>query len=177
MRKEMKGVMVAFFGLAAALPTSVLAQGQASSHESMIGEAQNGVQRIEAIIESGTAMLEKARSESDVTKIDCINTALVNTRGFLNVAQNGETNLREAIQRRDEESTSHHYKLVQLAVNKSEALGSKMAECGAEILGVSGETRTTTTQTCKVEPCLQGEGKNIESAEPGKTDVDASPYL
>ena len=62
-------------------------------------QADAKVASIEAAIEDGQEMLARARENSNVSQIDCINTQLVIARGFLNVAQNANINLKEAITR------------------------------------------------------------------------------
>ena len=53
-------------------------------------QADAKVASIEAAIEDGQEMLARARENSNVSQIDCINTQLVIARGFLNVAHNAQ---------------------------------------------------------------------------------------
>ena len=55
-------------------------------------QADAKVASIETAIEDGQEMLARARENSNVSQIDCINTQLVIARGFLNVAQNANIN-------------------------------------------------------------------------------------
>ena len=145
------------FAIAAvsALLMSSYAYGQDSN--SMLVEASEGVSVIEGVISTGQSKLEEARAEQDVPRVDCINSLLVNARGFLSVAQSGEANLRDAVSRNDVEAQNHHAKLVQLAVSKSRNIEAKMSECSREMVAVSGTTSLETKRECKVEPCLGGE--------------------
>ncbi|MBR4986813.1 MAG: hypothetical protein IKY83_13860 [Proteobacteria bacterium] len=138
----------------AALLVSSSALGQDSG---MLEEASRGVSEIEGVISTGLSKLEEARAEQDVPRVDCLNSLLVNARGFLSVAQSGESNLRDAINRNDVEAQNHHAKLVQLAVSKSRNIEAKMSECSREMVAVSGSTVLETKRTCMVEPCLGGE--------------------
>ena len=143
---------------------------------------------IEAAIEDGQEMLARARENSNVSQIDCINTQLVIARGFLNVAQNANINLKEAITRNDAEATTHHQKLLDLAVEKTEGAAARMKQCGTGVLSVTGETQSTTKRDCKVEPCLGGEEvyapdaiekQSLTGADKidASNNVDASPYM
>ncbi|MBQ1926782.1 MAG: hypothetical protein II767_07730 [Proteobacteria bacterium] len=180
------------FAIAAvsALLVSSSAYGQDS--KGMLEEASQGVSAIEEVISNGQSKLEEARAEQDVPRVDCINSLLVNARGFLSVAQSGEANLRDAVNRNDIEAQNHHAKLVQLAVSKSRNIEAKMSECSREMVAVSGTTTLETKRECKVEPCLGGEeyydpdlsrtlGTIHAKAEPAievddMVSPDASPY-
>ena len=163
------------------------------STDVVIEHAGKGVNRLEEIIAQGQEMLSKAQKEEDVTKIDCLNTLLVNAQGFLSVAQNSESNLKDAITRNDKEGQQHHYKLIQLGVSKGNDISIRMMECSSGVVGVSGTTVQETVRVCKIEPCLGGEefydpshsgvlgsnGINSDEIEISgiEIDVDASPYL
>ncbi len=151
-------------------------------------QADAKVASIEAAIEDGQEMLARARENSNVSQIDCINTQLVIARGFLNVAQNANINLKEAITRNDAEATTHHQKLLDLAVEKTEGAAARMKQCGMGVLSVTGETQSTTKRDCKVEPCLGGEEvyapdaiekQSLTGADKidASNNVDASPYM
>ena len=162
--------------------------------DGMLNEASEGVKSLENVISEGSELLSEAKAESDVAKIDCINSNLVNARGFLSVVQNAQANLSDAIARNDSESQKHHYKLVQLGVSKGNEISAKMHECSTGVVGVSGTTVQETIRVCSVEPCLGGEqfyepSKTHSTANTGKLtaddldesgnilDVDASAYL
>ena len=145
------------FAIAALSTLLVSSLAYAQDGKGMLEEASQGVSEIEGVISTGQAKLEEARAEQDVPRVDCINSLLVNARGFLSVAQSGEANLRDAVNRNDLEAQNHHAKLVQLAVSKSRSIEAKMSECSREMVAVSGTTTLETKRECKVEPCLGGE--------------------
>jgi len=146
----------------------------------MLNAADAAVMRITSIIDRGGSLLDEAREASDIARMDCINTLLVNAKGFLSIAQNGSTNLRDALSRNDQPAQTHHYKLIQLAVDRSNNIEASMLQCGASVVEVSGETRLETTRTCKIEPCLSGESDDSLTKPPANTIldpiVDASPF-
>ena len=132
-------------------------------------QADAKVASIEAAIEDGQEMLARARENS-------------------NVAQNANINLKEAITRNDAEATTHHQKLLDLAVEKTEGAAARMKQCGTGVLSVTGETQSTTKRDCKVEPCLGGEEvyapdaiekQSLTGADKidASNNVDASPYM
>ena len=184
----MKRILFPVIILSVLSASSVSAQTPDNAVEgnSMLASASQAVERVEAIISDAQQKLNDARAVADVAQMDCINAQLVNAKGFLNVVQNGESNLKDAVARNDETAQQHHYKLVRLAVSKVETIQTRIAECTSGVVGLSGETIMETTRVCKVEPCVGGEeyfdpghaeshagGSSVETDSP----VDASPYL
>ena len=109
-------------------------------------------------------------------------------RNGIEAAQNANINLKEAITRNDAEATTHHQKLLDLAVEKTEGAAARMKQCGTGVLSVTGETQSTTKRDCKVEPCLGGEEvyapdaiekQSLTGADKidASNNVDASPYM
>jgi len=149
----------------------------------MLKSASDGVTHVESVISSGQEMLADAKLEADVTRMDCLNAQLINAKGYYNVVQNGEANLRDAVSRNDEAAQQHHYKLVQLAVSKIDNIAARMQECTSGLFGnITGETRQETHRKCAIEPCLGGEeyydpsiANELQYME--QSAVDASPYL
>lgn len=159
-------------------PLCASANTSIPSDDVMLEEASEGVLRVEAVIAHGTEMLGEARVDADVPRIDCINGHLVNVRGFLNVVQNGASNLRDAISRSDVEARDHHYKLLKLAIGKTEAIDGMMLQCSPGMVDFSGQTKRDTSRDCKVKPCLEGSELTMPEAENDlRPPADASPYL
>ena len=158
-------------------------EGSSRNGQMMMDEASAAVEHVESVIAEGQHMLQQAQAESDVARMDCLNAQLINARGFLNVVQNGEANLRDAVSRDDTAAQQHHYKLVQLAVSKTDTIAAKMNECTTGVMGnISGETRQDATRECNVEPCLGGEeyyepSLEAEIALMNEAVADASPYM
>lgn len=184
MEGHMKKIIVIFIG-AMLLSSGVSAEEIShASTQSMLDEAREGVAHVENVIATGQAMLSQAQADADVPRMDCLNAQLVNAKGFLNVVQNGEANLRDAIARNDVASQQHHYKLVQLAVSRSNDIESRMTECTTDVQATfTGETKVEVIRSCDIEPCLDAEEYYAPSInavdviiEISQT-VDASPYL
>ena len=160
----------------------------APSNDDLAQIADSQLQTIEQNIQDGQEMLSDARSKSDVARMDCLNTQLVIVRGFLNVAQNANANLKDAISRNDAEAISHHRKLLDLAASKTGDSYNRMKQCTTGIVSVSGETKSTTIRHCTIEPCLNGESvyapeqidkSSLTGANPNEDSciIDASPYM
>lgn len=157
------GIITILIGMPAFAEETEVVQDGAT----MLREAGEGVVRVQGIVQDAQEALEEARSDNDVSRMDCINALLVNARGFLSVVKTGEGNLRDAVERDDSESMQHHYKLVQLGVSKGNEVAARLNECSSGAIGVYGTTVTKSTRVCAVEPCLDGE----VFYEPSKTDV------
>ena len=144
---------------------------------------------LQDVINEGNNQLEDARASSDVAQMDCLNTILIQAKGFLNVAQSSEMNLMDAQQRNDEASIAHNQKLLNLAYSKGQELSLSMKQCATGIINNDGETSLKSSYTCKYEPCLNDpdfqsstrEGNTaaeqafIEQLE--LSTISASPYL
>lgn len=180
MRKE---IIAATLALGMTFSISAYSEESTKSGQTMLDEAGRAVTHVEGVISQGQEMLKQAQADSDVARMDCLNAQLINAKGFLNVVQNGEANLRDAVARDDTAAQQHHYKLVQLAVSKSDALSARMAECSTGVVGsISGETRQETKRECTIEPCLSGEEYYQPSIENevsimAESSVDSSPYM
>ena len=177
------GVPSAFAQNAEEVASAQLAEDMSSGE--MLNAATEGVGKVEQVIAKGQTMLEEARKDSDVMRMDCLNAQLVNARGFYNVVQNGESNLRDAVSRNDKAAQAHHYRLVQLAVSKTETISARMSECSTGNVGNITGTHSETTRYCKVEPCLGGEDyydpeRPTDDEQKRLKDpylTDASPYM
>ena len=173
----------AFAQTADEVASAQLAEDMSSGE--MLDAAKTGVGKVEQVIVKGQTMLEEARKDSDVMRMDCLNAQLVNARGFYNVVQNGESNLRDAVSRNDRAAQAHHYRLVQLAVSKTETISARMSECSTGNVGNITGTHSETTRYCKIEPCLGGENyydpERPTDDEQKRLDdpylMDASPYM
>lgn len=109
---------------------------------------------LQDVINEGNNQLEEARSSSDVAQMDCLNTLLIQAKGYLNVAQSSEMNLMDAQQRNDEASIAHNQKLLNLAYSKGQELSLSMKQCTTGIINNDGETSLRSSYTCTYEPCL-----------------------
>ena len=183
MKSTHKIAMTILFAVFFATPVAFADDAPAKSSESMLDEASAGVAHVEEVISNGQNMLSEAKDDADVSRMDCLNTQLINAKGYYNVIQNSEANLRDAVSRNDTAAQQHHFKLVQLALSKIDGISAKMSECSTGVLGnLSGGSVQETQRQCSIEPCLGGE----EYYEPSlksevqymeQSVVDASPYL
>lgn len=187
MVKSLKWTLISVILLTSATSFAQESQPHLRSNAEALQLARTEVSQIQNVIAKGQDMLVEAQGESNVTRMDCLNSLLVIARGFLNVAQNAQTNLEDAIERNDKDAIAHHSKLLSLANSKTEALASRMSQCTAGVVNVSNETQSTTTRKCEIEPCLGGEEvydssqidkSSLTGADSiGNDIVDASPYL
>lgn len=140
--------------------------------------AEGYVQQIQEVIDRGNQLLNDARAQEDVARMDCINEKLIAVKGFLNVGQNSNANLADAVARKDDASSQHHLKLSNMAAVRSSSLGSEMMACLGANLEYTGPTKLDAKRSCKIEPCLDGEELTTPSSDATtKPSADASPYL
>ncbi|MFA5624223.1 MAG: hypothetical protein WC966_04075 [Bradymonadales bacterium] len=136
------------------------------------------VRQVQEVIERGGQLLADAKKQEDVSRMDCINEKLVAAKGFLSVVQNSNANLSDAVNRNDEAASLHHMKLGNMAATRCVALGHEMMGCVGANLEYTGPTKLEAKRSCKIEPCLEGDGlTSPESDATTKPAADASPYM
>jgi len=99
-----------------------------------IEKAQTMMTKIKDIIKFGLDLKEKARSEKNVVRINCITEALANLKALLRLAEKHFTQLQEGISEKNDDESNVQFINISLAYSKAEEFDSLMRSCGAPVL-------------------------------------------
>lgn len=89
---------------------------------------------------------EIARKEKDVIKLNCVSDKLAQLKQLMNIADTANTNLQEAIARKDDDARYHEFGRITIAQQQAQALGSEAENCVGEDLTFVGPTQVTTEE-------------------------------
>jgi len=81
-----------------------------------------------------------ARDAKDAIKASCVEEKLVQVKGLLQVSQGFETQLNEALSRRDKEESDRAFEKLTIAERKTNELSAEAASCIGEAAVYSGDT-------------------------------------
>ena len=107
---------------------------QMDSSRQLLGQMKKSLRR-------AFQLLEKARGEKDIVKLNCINEKLASIKGLLKISEQADVALQESAARRDKETADHEYTKVSIAHQKVESLSMEAEGCAGEALHYTGDTR------------------------------------
>jgi hypothetical protein len=111
------------------------------SGSEQIKQSDRFLKRMKAHLRRGFELLEQARTEKDIVKLNCVNERLASIKGLLKISEQADIALQEAVSRRDKESGDHEFTKISIAYQKVESLGVEVENCAGEALRYSGDTR------------------------------------
>ena len=103
------------------------------------------VQRMKDHLRRGFELLEKARTEKDIVKLNAINEKLSSMKGLLKISEAAFVALQEAGARRDKETADHEYTKIAIAAQKVDALAIEAEGAVGDSLHYTGDTRVEVT--------------------------------
>ncbi len=111
------------------------------SFEEMSERSKGELQEMQEVLNGTIQLAEDTRSEEkDLLKLNCINDRIPVIRGFVNVSEQSQGRLGQAIKQKDREGAEHQYSLIVIAGTKVDNLGVEARSCAGEVLRYSGET-------------------------------------
>jgi hypothetical protein len=118
------------------------------------------------------AMVEQARKQKDVIRLNCVMDKLVQVKVNMNIADQALQKLQEAVARRDEGASLHEYTRITIVNQKVQVLQNEGQTCVGAELNYIGATRV------EVEAPELPEGVTDPSLEPPPLERPpyASPY-
>jgi hypothetical protein len=118
------------------------------------------------------AMVEQARKQKDVIRLNCVMDKLVQVKVNMNIADQALQKLQEAVARRDEGASLHEYTRITIVNQKVQVLQNEGQTCVGAELSYIGATRV------EVEAPELPEGVTDPSLEPPPLERPpyASPY-
>ncbi len=152
------GLFLGLLGLWAA-PLRVEAQARSTKSEIQLSfekasgltgsqkveKAEAMVQKMKDHLRRGFELLEQARSEKDIVKLNAINEKLSAMKGLLKISEAAYVALQEAVARRDQETANHEYTKVAIATQQVEALATEAEGAVGDSLHYTGDTRVEVT--------------------------------
>ena len=121
------------------------------------------------------ALVEEARKDKDIIRINCLVDKLVQVRAHLNVAETAMTTMREAIARNDQGAAFHEYTRLTIVNQSVQVLGAEADTCVGEDLSYVGATQVEVDVEGVPEgdPTLPGAPDTPEILRPAR----ATPYI
>jgi len=102
--------------------------------------SRDAVAKMREILTRVIKLLEEAREERDVVKLNCVNEKLTAIKGLLRVSEQADVLLQEALARRDTEISSHEFEKIMIAEHKSDQLATESEGCVGEQAVYAGDT-------------------------------------
>ncbi len=111
------------------------------SDKEMLQKSQEYIKKMKGIYKEILSLLEDARKEKDVVKINCINENLTAIKALLKIAEQSDVELQEAVIKKDEIVAQHEYEKVEIAYQKAKSLNQEANACAGKISMTPGETK------------------------------------
>ncbi len=111
------------------------------SDREMLSKSQEYLKKMKNIYKEILSLLEEARKEKDVVKINCINENLTAIKALLKIAEQADVSLQEAVIKKDELVAQHEFEKVEIAYQKAKSLNQEANACAGKISMTPGETK------------------------------------
>lgn len=109
----------------------------------MVNQAQGYLRKMQESLRRVVELQEVARKQKDVIKLNCVNDKLLQIKQLLNIGETANTNMQEAIARRDEEARYHEFGRITIANQQVQVLATEAENCIGEDLSFLGPTEVT----------------------------------
>jgi len=104
-----------------------------------IDRTEKALVQIRNLVSQTQKLLDQAKDEKDIVKLNCVGDRLVQVRGLLRVSEGAATELKEAAARKEEEAAEHEFTKVALASSKVVALRADAEQCIGQLAYYSDE--------------------------------------
>ena len=111
------------------------------SGSEQIAKAEDYLSDMKGRLRRGFELLEQARADKDIVKLNCVNEKLASIKGLLKISESAWVALQEAVARRDKETGDHEFTKIDIAHQKVESLAIEAEGCAGESLHYAGDTR------------------------------------
>ncbi len=132
----------------------------------MTQQANAYIAKMNAIVKRMVQLQEIARREKDVIKLNCVNDKLLQLKQLLNIADQANNNMQEAIARGDEDSRYHEFGRVTIAYQQAQVLNGEAENCIGEELAFLGPTQVTVFEPNEPENPTVPPGPEIPPIQP-----------
>jgi hypothetical protein len=110
------------------------------SPQEMINQSQVYRERIGGILKQVEALVEQARKEKDVIRLNCVLDKQAQLKANIAVVDRSLQDLRDAIGRRDDGESGHQYSKIAIVNSKVAVLGAEAQACVGQDLAYIGAT-------------------------------------
>jgi len=117
------------------------------SPSDMLAQGTKYKERVQQIYLQVQGLVENARKQKDIIKLNCLLDKLAQLKANLTVAENAMKDLQGAISRRDEGASVHEYTRLTIIQQKATVLGDEGQACVGEDLAFVGATRVDVEDT------------------------------
>jgi len=107
----------------------------------MLTQARDYRERMEQIVRQVQTLVEQARQQKDVIKLNCLYDRLGQLRANVAIANAALQTMSETAARRDEGATAHEYTRMTIVHQKAQVLAGEAQACVGEDLSYVGQTR------------------------------------
>ncbi|MAQ18413.1 MAG: hypothetical protein CMN30_26890 [Sandaracinus sp.] len=114
------------------------------SPQEQMAEAQQVVERGNAISRQVSSMLDEARQERDIIRVTCLNDKLTQINANLRTAVNRADALEDAVEAQDTPRQNHEFTVVTVLAQKLQTLEREAQQCIGEDIFETGATSVTT---------------------------------
>jgi hypothetical protein len=128
---------------APAAPTSSL------TNPEKLQRADEYLDRMKQVMKQVLKLLEEARNEKDVVKLNCVNEKLTQVKGLLRVSEQADISLQESVAKNEKDTADHEFQKISIAKTKVEQLRAEAEECIGQLAYVVDEKTTVEVETPK----------------------------
>jgi flagellar hook-associated protein FlgK len=116
------------------------------SPQDMMTQAHDYRARMDTISKQIQALVDESRKGKDIIRLNCLIDKLTQLKANIATADESLKDLQDAISRRDDGTSSHHYIRITIVHQKAGVLGAEAQACVGEDLSYVGATRVEVEQ-------------------------------
>ncbi len=116
------------------------------SPRQMASRAEAYLEEMRKMLKDVLEILEDARSEKDVVKLNCTNEKLTQVKGLLRVSEQASISLQEAVAKDQVDDARHEYRKISIAREKVQQLRAEAEECIGQLAFYIDEDMTVNVE-------------------------------
>ncbi len=103
------------------------------SARQLTDQAEANLKEMRQLLQEVMRMLDEARDEKDVVKLNCVNEKLTHIRGLVRVSEESQVSLQEAIAVEEMEEARHEFTKILVARDRVRQLRAEAEECVGQL--------------------------------------------
>jgi hypothetical protein len=149
------------------------------SAQDMVTNANDYRRRMNEVMVRINSLIEQARKQKDIIKINCLTDKLVQLKASLNIVDRSFSTMQEASARADEGAAFHEYTRITIVHQNVQVLATEAEACVGEDLSYVGATRVDVdiTGVPPGDPTQPGPPGGGEVVRPPEVDPPVSPFI